>query len=146
MSERSGICRKNKEEIMEVQLRNQSYGILLNHPESIGLRLKLSLKRIFLHPLYRHAFSTISKLKKENRSLICDSLFWRWEEKKSPNYRQRWWNAFGPVHYAHLLRQRNIENDISQAAQEKNMNWFRSGFKELRGLGSPVELGKIAKS
>lgn len=131
----------------EAQIEKSVIWNLINHPDRINAALEIISEKDFLHPLYRHAFSTISKLNKEGRIIDLPTLYLEMgrPEIMSPIIGSDDDTLFGPVHYANLLRQRNIENDISEAAREREYETLQDRIKELHGLGTTIELGKITE-
>ena len=132
---------------MEMQIEKNVIWNMIIHPDCINATLEIISEKDFMHPLYKHAFSTIAKLKKENRIIDLPTLYLEMgrPEVISPIIGSDDDTLFGPVHYAEILRQRNIENDISEAAKEREYELIQDRIKELRGLGAPINLGKITE-
>lgn len=132
---------------MELQIEKNVIWNMINHPDHINTVLEIISEKDFLHPLYRHAFLTISRLNKEGKIIDLPTLYLEMgrPETMSPVVGSDDDTLFGPVHYATLLKQRNIENDILEAAEEREYEVLQDRIKELHGLGSPIELGKITE-
>lgn len=131
---------------MDLQIEKNVIWNMINHPDRIGETLEIVSEKDFVVPLYRHAFSTISKLKKEGRIVDLPSLFLEMGRPTiSPIIGADDDTLFGPVHYANLLKQRNIENEISEAAKDRDYETIQDRIKELKSIGSTVDLGKITE-
>ena len=120
---------------------------MINHPDCISATLEIISEKDFLHPLYRHAFLTISKLKKEDRIIDLPTLYLEMgrPEIMSPLIGQDDETLFGPIHHAQLLRQRNLENDITEATGERDFETVQERIKQLKEIGRPVSLSKITE-
>ncbi len=132
---------------MELEIEKNVIWNMINHPESINETIDIVSEKDFLGPLYRHAYNTILKLKKENRLVDLTTLYLEMGSPQtfSPIIGDDDDTLLGPVHYALLLRQRNIENDIQEAAKEREYDVIQDRIRELKTIGKPVELGKITE-
>ena len=131
---------------MEIQIEKNVIWNMINHPDCINATLEIISEKDFYHPLYRHAFFTIQKLKKENRIIDLPSLYLEMGRKEmSPLIGSDDETLFGPVHYAQLLRQRNLENDITEATGERDFETVQERIKQLKEIGKPVSLSKITE-
>lgn len=96
--------------------------------------------------LYRHAFLTICKMVTKNEVVELTSLYL--EMGRPENISEIIDNSdsevLGPLHYANLLRKRNLEDEISRLAKEREFQKAKEAIKEIENLGRPATLLSIS--
>lgn len=101
----------------------------------------------FLNPLYRNTYRTILKLHMENRIIDLPSLFL--EMGRPYNISSVIGDAesslYPAIHYAKLLRQRNLEDGIMKSSKEREYDDVQKRINELRVLGKPTDVKTITE-
>ena len=118
---------------------------IINHPEEIQEISELLTENDFMDSLYRNAFRTILTMKKENKLIDLPSVYL---DMGRPQNISRIIDEveeclFGAIHYANLIKQRNLENDITKSTQSREYDEVQKRITELKQLGKPVDLHDI---
>lgn len=118
---------------------------IINHPEEIQEITELLTENDFMDSLYRNAFRTILTMKKENKLIDLPSVYL---DMGRPQNISRIIDEveeclFGAIHYANLIKQRNLENDITKSTQSREYDEVQKRITELKQLGKPVDLHDI---
>jgi replicative DNA helicase len=118
---------------------------LINHPDEIQEASEIINENDFTIPLYKNAFRTILRLKKENRLIDLPGLYL--EMGKPDNISKIIEDVddclFGADHYARLLKQRNLESQIQEGAKEREYDEVQRRISELKQLGKPTDVMTI---
>ena len=131
---------------MDLEIEKNVIWNMIQNPDEIPATLEILTEKDFYDPLYRHAYLTILRLQKENRIVDLTSLYLEMgRPEMSRLISERDESLFGPVHHAQILKQRNIENDISMAEKDHDYDSIQERIKELKAIGRPASLDKIAE-
>ena len=101
----------------------------------------------FMSQLYRNAYQTILKLHNENRLIDLNSIYLEMgRPDKISNLIQETDDCFFPAsHYANVLKQRNLENDILRASKEREYDEVQKNINELKLLGKPTDIRTLTE-
>ncbi len=132
---------------MEAKIEKILIWNLISNPREIDAVSEIISKDDFYDSLYGHAFSTIIRMKKEGRIIDLPSIYLEMgrPENISRVIAESDDTIFGAVHYANLLRQRNIENQIGESVGKREYEVVQERIQELRQLGKPTDLRNISE-
>ena len=131
---------------MDLKIEQLTIWRLINHPDEVQEVSEILTENDFMDSLYRNAFRTILSMKKENKLIDLPSVYF---DMGRPQNISRIIDEveeclFGAIHYANLIKQRNLENDITRGTQNREYDEVQKRISELKQLGKPVDLQGIA--
>jgi len=120
---------------------------MISNPEEIIEVLDLIIPEDFYNPLYRNVYHTIIRLNTENRLIDLPSLYL--EMGRPTNLSQIIGglddSLFPASHYAKILKQRNLEDNILKSSKEREYDDVQKRINELKLLGKPTDIKRITE-
>jgi replicative DNA helicase len=118
---------------------------MIEHPEEIQDVSEILSPDDFFDALYKNSFRTMLRMKKENKIVDLPAVYTEMGRPSniSSIIDQVEECLFPASHYAMLIKQRNIENEIQVAAKGREYDEVQRRIEQLRQLGQPTDLQTI---
>jgi len=132
---------------MESQIEQSLVWRLICHPEETGEVSDIISPDDFISPLYRKTYQTTLRMVQENKIVDLPGVY---IEMGSPENISKIIDGvedslFPAGHYAQLLKQKNLEGGILEAAQKREYEDAQSKITELKHLGKSVDIETICQ-
>jgi replicative DNA helicase len=132
---------------MDLNIEKYLIWRMLTNPAEINAVIEIISRNDFQNTLYRHSFDTILRMKQGSKDIDLPSLYFEMGRPKniSAIITETDETLFPASHYATLLKQRNLEDDITDSVEKREYDQVQERILELRRLGKPVNIETISK-
>ncbi len=131
---------------MDRKIEQAAVWSVIIKPSFIPAVKEILSEKDFMDPTCRHAFTTILRMKAEGRDIDLPGLYLNMgsNARISELMAAEDLVIFDPVHYALLLKQRNLEGEAQEAAKKREFTEAKEKITALENLSKPVSLFTIS--
>ncbi len=119
---------------------------LIQAPKEIDAVKEIVSEQDFIDGTFKHAFMTILHMRQQGKEIDLPALYLDMGRPQNISILVEDGNDLvlsDPVHYALLLKQRNLENETQKAAKEREFSEAKEKIIQLESLGKPANLLSI---
>ena len=132
---------------MDRKLEKYLIWSLIISPDSILAVSEIISEKDFIDNFFKNAFSSVLSMKRAGKEIDLPSLYLEMGRPTNISSVLEGVDDLlitDPVHYALLLKQRNLENDFQEAAKQRDFDVVKQRIKDIESLGKPASLFTIA--